>query len=128
MNINFLLAQLSWKLKWAFLIACRQFVRLSVLKLFIFFIFFSRITGPVSTKLGAKHPWVKGIQVCSNEGPHSFPRGNNYKICKNTFMKFKNLLLQNYWATFNQTWHKASLGEGDYSLFKWRTIQFSQGK
>ena len=35
------------------------------------------------------------------------------------------LLLQNYWANFNQTWHKASLGEGNSSLFKWRTIQFT---
>jgi hypothetical protein len=24
---------------------------------------------------------------------------------------FKNLLLQNHWANFNQTWHKSSLGE-----------------
>ena len=24
-----------------------------------------------------------------------------------------NLLLQNHWANFKQTWHKASLGEGD---------------
>ena len=22
-----------------------------------------------------KHPWVEGIQVCSNEGPRPFPRG-----------------------------------------------------
>ena len=28
------------------------------------------------------------------------------------------LLLQNHWAKFNQTWHKASLGKGDSSLFK----------
>ena len=28
------------------------------------------------------------------------------------------LLLQNHWANSNQTWHKASLGEGDSSLFK----------
>ena len=28
-------------------------------------------------------------------------------------MKFKNLLLQNHWANFNQSWHKAALGEGD---------------
>ena len=32
-------------------------------------IFFSRTTGPISTNLGTKHPWVKGIQVCSNEEP-----------------------------------------------------------
>ena len=28
------------------------------------------------------HPWVKGIQVCSIEGPHPFPRGDNYEIAK----------------------------------------------
>ena len=28
------------------------------------------------------------------------------------------LLLQNHWVNFNQTWHKASLGEGNSSLFK----------
>ena len=27
-------------------------------------------------------------------------------------------LLENHWAYFNQTWHKASIGEGDSSLFK----------
>ena len=35
--------------------------------------------GPISTKLGTKHPWVMGIQVCSNEGPCPIPRGDNYK-------------------------------------------------
>ena len=33
-------------------------------------------------KLGTKHPWVKGIQVCSNKWAHHFPRGDNYKIAK----------------------------------------------
>ena len=36
-----------------------------------------------------------------------------------------NLLLQNHFANFNQTWHKASLGEGDSTLFNFvqrRTI------
>ena len=27
------------------------------------------------------------------------------------------LLLQNHWANFNQTWHKASLGKEDSNLF-----------
>ena len=37
-----------------------------------------------STKLGTKHPWVKGIQVCSNEGLRPFTRGdNNEKAKKN---------------------------------------------
>ena len=34
----------------------------------------------MSTKLGTKHPWVKGIQVCSNEGPHPFLRGDNNEV------------------------------------------------
>ena len=38
------------------------------------------------------------------------------------------LLLQNHWGKFNQTWHKASLGEGDSSLFKWRAPPFSKGR
>ena len=38
------------------------------------------------------------------------------------------LLLQNHWANFNQTWHKASLGKGDSSLFKWRAAPFSKGR
>ena len=26
--------------------------------------------------------------------------------------------IKNHWANFNQTWHNASLGDGDSSLFK----------
>ena len=38
--------------------------------------------GPISTKLGTKHIWEKGIQFCSNEGPRPFTRGDNYEIAK----------------------------------------------
>ena len=31
-------------------------------------------------------------------------------------MKFKNILLQNHLVNFNETWHKASLGEGYSSV------------
>ena len=41
---------------------------------------FSRITGPISTKLGTNHSWVQGIQVCSNERTRPFPRGDNKEI------------------------------------------------
>ena len=34
------------------------------------------------TKLGTMHPWIKGIQGYSNEGPHPFPGGDNYEIVK----------------------------------------------
>ena len=50
--------------------------------IFHIFIFFSRTSGQISTKLGTKHPYVKGIQVCSNEEPRPFPRGDNYEIAK----------------------------------------------
>ena len=45
-------------------------------------IFFSRTTGPITTKLGTKHPRVKGSHVCSIEGPRPFSRGDNYEIVK----------------------------------------------
>jgi hypothetical protein len=44
--------------------------------------FFSRTTGPRLTKLGTNHPWVKGIQVCTNEGDILSPRGDNSKRIK----------------------------------------------
>ena len=31
--------------------------------------FFSRTTGPISTKFGTKHPLVMGIKVCTNKEP-----------------------------------------------------------
>ena len=60
-------------------------------------IFFSRTTKPISTKLGTKFPWVKGIQVCSNEGPRPFPRGDNYEIAKIHWRNYNFFLLQNHW-------------------------------
>ena len=41
-------------------------------------------------------------------------------VCPSVNFSHFHLLLQNYWANFNQTWHKASLGKGDSSLLKWR--------
>ena len=60
-----ILAHLSWKPKWAFLItSCPASVRPSIN--FSHFDFFSRTTGPISTILNKTHPWMKGIQVGSN--------------------------------------------------------------
>ena len=55
------------------------FVRL---KTFHIFNFFSKTTWPISTKHATKHPWVKEIQVCSNEGSRPFPRGDNTENVK----------------------------------------------
>jgi hypothetical protein len=45
----------------------------------------------------------------------------SFSDCQLSFCKLLHfqLLLQNNWANFNQTWHKSSLGGGDLSsLFK----------
>jgi hypothetical protein len=84
-------------------------------------IFFSWTSRPNSIKLGTNYPWMKGNQVCPNKGPGPLQRGDNYKNVKLGWGHLRiNLLLQNHWANFNQTWHKSSLGGGDSSLFKQR--------
>ena len=45
-------------------------------------IFFLRTTGPISTNLGTKHPWVNVIHICSNEVPRPFLMGDNNEIAK----------------------------------------------
>jgi hypothetical protein len=71
------LAHLNWKLKWTFLIAhCPASICPSVCKLLHFYLI-SRITGPILTRLGTNHSWVKRIQVCSKEGDSPSPRGYN---------------------------------------------------
>ena len=42
------------------------------------------------------------------------------------FATFENLL-HNYWANFNQTCPKTSLGEGNSNIFKWRVTFLSKG-
>ena len=49
---------------------------------FSIFVLFFLTTGPISTILSTKHSSVKGIQVCSNEGPRLFPRGDTNGIAK----------------------------------------------
>ena len=39
-------------------------------------------------------------------------------VCSSVNFSHFHLLLKNHWANFNQTWHKASLGDRDSSLFK----------
>ena len=64
-------------------LSVRPSVRPSVCLLtFDIFDFFSRTTGPNLTKLGTNQPWVKGIQVCSNEGPGPHQRGDNHENAK----------------------------------------------
>ena len=41
-----------------------------------------KTTGPISTKFGTKNPWIDGIQIFTNKGPHPSSRGDNSKIIK----------------------------------------------
>jgi hypothetical protein len=68
---------------------------------------FSRITGPILTRLSTNHPWRERIQVSLKEGDSPSPREDNSKN-----------LLQNEEAKINQTWYKLSFGEENSSLFK----------
>jgi hypothetical protein len=45
-------------------------------------IFFSRTTVPISARLGTDHPYVKGIQICTNEGDDPFSSGDNSERLK----------------------------------------------
>ena len=67
--------------------------------------FFSRTTEQISNKLGTKHPWVLGIQVCSNEEFRLFPRGDNYKKRK-------------YYADLKKSFSPEPLGQFQPNLAK----------
>ena len=102
---------LGWKLMWAFLIACRQSpvrlsVSLSVCKLHIFN-FFSRITRPLQPNLAQSILGWRGFKFVQMNGQF-LSKGRQLGKSKNKLTTFKNLLLQNQWANFNQTWHKTS--------------------
>ena len=71
-----------------------------------------KTTGPISTKSDTKDPWVDGFQIFTDKGPHPSSRGDNSKIIK-IYGEYLN-----YRASFNQTWHKASLGRGNSDFFQ----------
>ena len=82
----------------------------------------------VLAHLSRRIKWAFLIKICPC--PLSSCKGyiRVLKCNENTVMNLKNLLLQNHWVKFNQTWHNASLGEGDSSLFEWRAPPFSNGR
>ena len=91
-------------------------------KIFTFSSFLQNHLANIS-QTGTKPPWVKGNQVCSNEGHRQFLPNS-----ENTPTNFKNLLLQNHWAYFNQTRHKSYLDERDSILFKMKGSALFQGE
>ena len=110
------LGHLSWKLRWAFLITCCPSVHLTVCKLFTFSSSSLEPLGQFQPNLAQSIlGWMRFKFVQMND---PFSRGYNYKKAKIHWRNLKNLL-KNHRTNVNQTWHKASLGEGDLSLFKW---------
>ena len=71
-------------------------------------IYFLRTTGPISTKLGTMHPWVKGNQVCSNEGSLPFLRGDNNEIAKTHWRTLKILFSRTIWLILTKLGTKHS--------------------
>jgi hypothetical protein len=61
---------------------------------------------------------MKKNQVCSNKTPNplSSSKGRQLQKCKIGVGSFKSFLLQNYWANFNQIFHRLSLGKRDSSF------------
>jgi len=66
---------------------------------------FSRTTRPISTKLGRKHAWEMGIQICSNKGADPF-----WGLVRG---KIRNILPECI-----DVYHGSSLGQEDSILFK----------
>ena len=109
----------SSELFWSKCVSCPSSLSLSLT--FHIFIFFSRTTQPIFQPNLAQSI-LKFVKI--KDQP--LFQGDNYEIAK-THWRNLSLLLKNHFANFNQTWHKASLGEEKSGLFKWRASPFSKG-
>ena len=86
-------------------------------------IFFSRTTGPISTKLATNHPRVKLIEVCSNEGLCPFPRGDNYKRAKIHYIKFIKSSCPEPFGLFQPNLAQRNLGWRGLNILQIRNFQ-----
>ena len=78
-------------------------------------IFFSETACPIKVKFYVEPPWVGGTIFCSRHLGHMTKMAATPIYGKS----FKNLLLQNRWADFHETWYVASGTPVHHSLFKW---------
>ena len=93
-------------------VVCLSFCLFVRLKTFHIFNFFSRTTWPISTKHATKHPWVKKIQVCSNEGSRPFPRGDNTENVKLYWKYLKIFFSRTVWPIWTKLGTKHPWVEG----------------
>ena len=68
---------------------------------------------------------MKRIEVCSNKGPHPFPRGDNYKLAKINLQMKKSAEIV---VKCIQIWHELALSDKDSSLFKLSAMPISKGR
>ena len=80
---------------------------LSVCKLFRFSTSSQEPLGQFQPNLALSILGLRGFKFVQMKGP-AFFQGEMIKKRENNL---KNLLLQNHWANFNQTWQKASMGK-----------------
>jgi hypothetical protein len=81
-------------------------------------IFFSRTTEPILTRLSTKHPWVKGIQVCSKERDSPSPRGDNSERVKMHWKFLKIFFYITSWPKSFKLGRNYPWVKGNQSLFK----------
>ena len=79
---------------------------------------FSRATGPVSTKLNAKHTWTRENQVWWNEEPDSFPRGDNRDIVNTCWRRLTIYFSEAKNSQYKQNLVQNILGWKKFNLFK----------
>ena len=86
----------------------------------------SRTTESLSTKLGTKYSCIK-VKFVHMKGIALFQGEiiKKWQKCIDKILKSSSL---EQLANFNQTWHKATSGEGDSSLFKLRATALISGK
>ena len=87
----------------------------------------SQMVPGTSISSGGRHHFITSsklkAQVSFSDHLLSVVRSS---VCLST--SHLHLLLQNYWANLNQTWHKVSFGRGNSNVFKQSVPPFSNGR
>ena len=82
----------------------------------------------ISSELGAKQPWVKGIKVAQMKGHVFFPRGDNCEITKIHWKKLKILFSRTNWSISTKLETKHFGGTWTQVCFNLRALLFFKGK
>ena len=129
-TIYFLLAKLSWSPVVhhpSVYLSVRPSACSSVCKLFTFSSSSQEPLGRFQPNLTQNILGWRGFKFVQMKD-HALFQGEIIRKYQNTLTNLKSFLFKNHWATFNQTWHKASLGDRDSNVSKWRVMPFFKGR